>query len=133
MFWNKKGRQDVCILAETNTVSDERLRAGTIHAENPGTAEAWGLDSRLQCQDEKTGRYVQFISSLNCDPIPIYKNPSTPPVKTNTSLIASQTEDQEMVYVDTATNKNSTLLWIGICTALLTLTVCIIALVVFLR
>ncbi len=134
MFFIKtKPKQDICLLAETNSVSDERLSAGTIHAESPDTAEAWGLDSRLQCRDEKTGRYIQFVSSLNCDPIPIYKNPDTPAVKTNTSLIASQTEDQEMVFVDTTSNRSSTMLWIGICTALLTLTVCVISLVVILR
>lgn len=120
-------RQDVCLLSETNSVSDERLDAGTIHAESPDTAEAWGLDSKQQCKDEKTGRYIQFISSLSCDPIPIYRESATSAIKSNPSLIASQTEDQEMTYIDYGKKKDSRLLWVGICLAMLTLTVCIIA------
>ena len=116
-------RQDVCLLSETNSVSDERLEAGTIHAEFPDTAEAWGLDSGHQCKDERTGHYVQFISSLSCDPVRIYRG--SEPIKTDTSLIAALTEDQEMTFTDRGRGKDGRLLWVGICLAMLTLTVSI--------
>jgi len=129
MFGKGQKKQDVCLMSETNSVSDERLIVGTTHAESPDTAEAWGLDSKQQCRDGKTGRYIQFISSLNCDPVPIYKNVDTKSIKTDTALISSQTEDKELVFVETNGSKNSTLTWVGICMALLTLTLCVIALV----
>lgn len=119
-------RQDVCLLSETNSVGDERLEAGTTHAESPDTAEAWGLDSNQQCRDEKTGRYIQFISSLSCDPVKIYR--SLPVVMANVSLISSQTEDQEMVFTDQGKSKDGRILWVGVCLAMLTLTVCIVVL-----
>lgn len=118
-----QGRQDVCLLSETNSVSDERLEAGTIHAESPDTAEGWGLDSNQQCIDEKTGDYIQFISSLSYRPIQIYRNSKAREM--DASVVASQTEDQEMTFTDRGRGKDSRLTWVGICLALLTLTVCI--------
>lgn len=119
------------MLSETNSVGDERLESGTTHAESPDTAEAWGLDSNQQCQDEKTGKYIQFISSLSCDPVRIYKN--TPVILANVSLISSQTEDQEMVYTDEGRNKDGRLLWIGVSVAMLTLTICIVFLLILMK
>lgn len=131
--WGNKNKQDVCLLSETNRMIDEKLDAGTIHAESPDTAEAWGLDAKQQCKDEKTGRYIQFISSLSCDPIVIYKNPDTAPVKANTSLISSQTEDQEMTYIDYGKKKDGRLIWVGVCLAMFALTLCIIAYMVVVK
>ena len=125
-FGKKQKRQDICLLAETNSVSDERLDAGTLHAESPDTAEAWVLDSKQQCKDKKTGRYIQFVSSMNCKPIKIYRNLTQKDI--DTSLISSQTEDQELTWVDYGRNKDGRLLWIGICLAMLTLTICIVVL-----
>ena len=110
-------------------MNDERLDVCSIHTESPGSAEAWGLDSDQQCMDRKTGRYLQFISSLSCDPITLYKAADSTTIKTDTSLLASQTEDQEMVYIEDGKSKTSGLLWVGICLALLTLTLGIIALI----
>lgn len=122
----KRRKQDVCLLTTTNRVEDTKLESDILHAESPSTLEAWGLDGNQQAIDEKTGRYIQFISSLSCDPLQIYQN--SPVHKSNTPAIASQTEDQEMVYIEEGKRKDSRLLWIGICLAMLTLTVCVIAL-----
>lgn len=123
-----QGRQDVCLLSETNSVSDERLGAGTTHAESSETAEAWGLDSNQQCIDEETGEYIQFISSLSYQPVQIYRN--TTVRNTDASVISAQTEDQEMTFTQRGgRGKDSRLLWVGICLALLTLTLCIAALI----
>jgi len=127
--FGNKVKQDICLLPGTNRVIEDRLEAGNTHVFNDDTAEAWGLDASQQCIDERTNRYIQFVSSLNCDPVPIYRSQDTPPIKSNVSLISSQTEDQEMVYLDKRASKSSMGLWLGICLALLTLTVCIIALV----
>lgn len=118
--------QEVCLLTTANCVEDGKLERDILHAESPKTMEAWGLDGNQQARDEETGRYVQFISSLSCDPLQIYKG--SPVNKSNTSTIASQTEDQEMVYAEEGKRKDGRLLWLGICLAFMTLTVCILAL-----
>lgn len=132
MLWfNNKNKQDVCLIAETNKVSDDKLAVGSIHLECEDTAEAWGLDSRQQCKDEHSNRYIQFIGSLSCDPIKIYRN-TNHTVETNTSLTASQTEDKEMVYTEREGSKHTLILWLGVCLSLLILTIAIIALVLVL-
>ena len=126
MLFHKDNHQDVCILSPANQARDASLIAGTIHISNFDTVEAWGLDAKQQCIDEKSGRYVQFISSLSCDPIQIYEtNPSEP---ADLCLLSSQTEDQEMTYTDYGKQKDSRLLWIGISLGMLTLTVCLVVL-----
>lgn len=129
MFGLKKRiNQDFCLISETNRITDERLEAGTVHAECEETAEAWGLDSGQQCIDEETGRYVQFVSSLSCNPIRIYQERNHYK-EASVSLISSQTEDKEMTFTAREQGNRSKLLWIGICTALLSITVLVIALV----
>lgn len=130
MLWfGKKIKQDICLLTETNKVKDESISdVGILHIESPETAEAWLLNQKQMCKDENTGQYVQFVSSQNCVPIKIYRNGSNEKT-TDMSLISSQTDDAEMVFIDTKSSKNSQLLWIGICLALLTLTVLVVALV----
>ncbi len=128
-FGKQKIKQDVCILPETNSVKDDQLEAGTLHADNIDTAEAWGLDSGQQCKDEKTGRYIQFISSISCTPIQIYFDHGFSRVrKIKTADISSQTEDQEMTFTDRGRSKDGRLLWLGISLAMLTLMVCIVVL-----
>lgn len=129
-FSNKKPKQDICLLLETNEVEDQRLYAETLHAESPDTAEGWLLDSSQMCRDEKTGRYMQFVSSRYGSPIKIYRGRNGRKSPVNIEDVSSQTEDQEMVFIDEKQNRDGRLLWMGIITAMLTLTVCIIALVI---
>lgn len=132
------GRLHVCNLPETNSVEEFKLDAYTRHAEAPEIVSAWGIDSTQQCIDEKTGRYIQFISDRSCRPLIIYQGDrEKPPVGLTSQIVgnsvanvASQTEDEEMVYINDSKKKDSRLLWIGICLALLTL---ILLLVVYLR
>lgn len=127
----KKGKVNVCLLAGTNSAKDDVIDAGTLHAQNYDTAEAWTLNANQQCKDEKSGEYIQFIGSSHCDPIRIYRNHgSQDEDDTNLSALSSDTEDKEMAFLDRGKEKDSRLLWIGICAAMLTLTVCIIALIV---
>lgn len=128
--WLKKNKnkQAVCLLSETNSVQDGWIDADILHAESPETTEAWGLDSNQQCQDEKTGRYIQFISSVSCNPVTIYRNGGSGARDTNTGLISSQTEDKEMVFIAENKRTDGRLLWIGICLAMLTLLVCVVVL-----
>lgn len=119
-------KQDVCLISETNSMNDRHLVAGNIHAESRETAEAWGLDSKQQCKDEKTGRYIQFVSSFSCHPVKIYEGVEIN--KADVALIASQTEDQELVYVEERGHQDSRVLWVGICLAMICLTTCIVIL-----
>ena len=119
-FGGQKNKVDVCLISETGNVIDVRLEAGINHVESPDTAEAWGLDSSHQAKDPQTGRYIQFVSSLSCDPLQIYKDKSV--LQADMGAIASQTEDQELNYIDNGNNKSSQLLWVGISCAILALT-----------
>ncbi len=122
-FVNHQKKVDICLNSETGDAVDVRLNAGINHVETNDTAEAWGLDSSHQCKDSKTGRYIQFVSSLSCDPLPIYSG--RPVLTTDMADIASQTEDQELNYVESGNGKSSQLLWVGICCAILSLTLLI--------
>lgn len=127
-FGNKKPKQDICLISETNTIIEDRLEAGTQQCQSVETAEAWELDSKQQCKDEQTGRYIQFIGTSHCTPIRIYQEI---PEKQDTTLrlISSNTEDQEMTYLGEQNSRRSHALILSICAAMLTLTVCIIALI----
>ncbi len=114
MFGRKKNQLNICLLSETNMVKDSSLEAYTLHAENSDTAEAWGLDSNQQCKDEKTRQYLQFISSLCCTPIKIYRDPNHNGVnRIKPSLVASQTEDQELTFIDQGSNKDGKFIWLA--------------------
>lgn len=114
-------------MAETNSVKDDRLEAGTLHAESPETLEAWGLYADQQCKDEFTDEYVQFISSTHCKPLKVYENfPNLGDV--DTEIISARDVDEELIYIDQGRKSGGMMLWVGICLALATLTVCIIAL-----
>jgi hypothetical protein len=123
----KKIKLDICLLTQTNIVMDDRLDAGVSHVESPDTAEGWLLYSNQMAIDEKTGRYVQFVSGRHGSPIKIYR--SNLDTSVDITEIASETEDQEMVWLDELQNKDGRVLWAGIIAAMLTLTVCIIALI----
>lgn len=121
--------QDVCFLTETNRVEDDSYLVSALYAENFDAAEAWGLDSKQQCKDEKTGHYIQFISSLSCDPLTIYGNSGHSEArKANVSLVSAQTEDKEMTFTDRGRGHDARLIWVGVCLALLTLTILVMVL-----
>ncbi len=128
-FGKEKAKQLVCILAETNSVKDAELDASTLHAEYYDTAEAWGLDGCQQCKDATSGRYIQFISNANCDPIRIYQNHGGEVRNVDGALVSSQTEDQEMTFTSQGKNKNGLVIWVGVCVAMITLGVLITGLI----
>ena len=123
-------RQDVCILTESNSVDDAKLDSGVVHAEDPDSAVAWLLDSQQQFKDEYNGRWHQVISDLSFKPIVIFDSIADKrgTVDKNITTISKQTEDEEMVFLDRRKSKDGRLLWLGICLAMLTLTVCIVVL-----
>jgi hypothetical protein len=132
MFWNrwfkdKNALQEVCLISETNFAKDEKMEADLLHASSPETAEGWLLESRQMVKDEITNEYIQFVSSKYGCPIRIYKveEESNP----NIEGISSQTEDQEMVFTTDQHSKSGMMLWVGIATGLLTLTVLVVVLV----
>ena len=116
-------QQDVCILTETNGAEDFSLKAFVLHAESLKEVSAWELDPRQQCIDEKTGDYLQFICERSYVPLTIYQNGhSTNGSKNaNIEVISSQTEDQEMVFMEQNKSKDGMVLWLGICLGLLAL------------
>jgi hypothetical protein len=124
--------QDVCLLTEMNSVEDRQLDSLILHAESNGTAEAWGLDSEQQCKDEKTGRYVQLISSVSCEPVTIYRGADGKKAArgTNTSTISAETEDKEMTYTGQGKSGNGIAIWL---TACVTMIVFVVLLVGYLR
>ena len=132
MRFGHSRRQNACLLDETNSVDDIKLDGAIAHAESYDTQSAWGLDSEQQAMDEETGKFFQFISLRSYIPLKIFRSNGHSEVQIvgdNVSTIAAQTEDQEMFSVDEKKEKDSRLLWVGICLAMLTLTVCVLALV----
>lgn len=120
--------QEVCLLEKTNRVDHFKLPTDTLHMESVDTAEAWGIDSKQQCKDRETGKYIQYISSTSCDPVKIYKGSGIENV--DPDLVQSQTEDQSLAFTELNKEKTGSVLWLGICLALLTLTTCIVILAV---
>lgn len=123
-------RQDVVILTEANSVDDVRIDADVVHAEAPEVLKAWALNSLQQAKDEYTGRYVQVVSERSYKPIQIYRSKGSDVVGSTVAHVASETEDEEMTFLEERKGKDGRLLWIGIITGLLVLTFCIIVLVV---
>lgn len=120
---HRGNQQDVCNLTETNSVDDGKLDAFVAHAESIKETAAWELNSFQQAIDEKTGRYIQFISDRSFRPLQIYRNPIS--ATGNISTIAGQTEDQEMVFLEEGRKRDGRMLWIGIILAMLTLCFCL--------
>lgn len=130
-FWNRGNgaNQSICLISETNIAKDEVLEADLLHASSPDTAEGWLLNSRQMVRDEYTDRYIQFVSSKYGCPIKIFDDKGSTPAP-DIEVISSETEDQEMVFTTEESSKSSMLLWVGIATAFLCLTVLIIAVMV---
>jgi hypothetical protein len=131
---SRRRRQDVVLLTETNSVDEFHLEAFVAHAESPETVEAWLLDSTQQAIDEKSGRYLQAISSRSGLPLKIYHNKDNVENKEgvhgNISALAAQTEDEEMVFLDGRQGKDGRLLWVGIALAGVVLTLLIAVLMI---
>lgn len=138
---NKRILQKVLILTPINTIMDAYLEADTISAESKDTPEAWGLNSDQMFKDEQD-RYVQVVGSNHCSAIQIYPDgyvPKQAVIKkvgdkteeiegTDVSLVSSQTEDTEMVFLDYKKGQDSRLLWIGIIGGLVTIVFLIVVL-----
>lgn len=123
-------RQDVTLLTETNCVEDKQLECGIVHAESPKELEAWGLDSNQQAKDERTGRYFQVVSSRSYIPLQIYRSDNKAPqvVGSNVTTIASQTEDEEMIFLEERQTRDSRVLWFGIIAALFAVVISLVVL-----
>ena len=124
MFKKNNTTQNVCKLTENNTAYDDKLDAFEAHAELLQDCLAWEMDSFQQAIDEKTKRFIQFIGERSYRPIKIFRSLQNGNENdTNITTIASQTEDQEMVFLDEGKKKDGRLLWLGICLCLVTITI----------
>lgn len=122
--------QNVLILTAGSDVELCRLEANNLYMASPDTdpPQAWERDFSQQAKDEKSGEFLQVVSVLSKTPVRIFRNRPALAGK-STDLISSGKEDEELTYMDARSAKNSMLLWIGIITALLAVTVGIIVLV----
>jgi hypothetical protein len=111
----KQNQMDVLLFDEVNKVRGCKLDAYKSHIESIKTLEAWGLNSRQQCKDEVSGKYLQFVDAKSFKPIKIYEGQDGDKgVESDVSTIASETEDEEMTLLDNEQHKNGMLLWLGI-------------------
>ncbi len=121
-------KQDVLILTEANTgVEYTQLETDVLYAASPETIEAWELDTNHQAKNELTGRYIQVVSERSKKPLRIFKDSpllSGP----STEAIASQKQDAELAFLNTKSQKNSMLVWIGIICAILAVIIGLIVL-----
>src|SRR4030042_3608193 len=104
----RSSRLNACILTEANSVDDVELEGDVAHAESPKELRAWGLDSTQQVRDEKTGRSIQVISERSFKPITIFSGggESAQVVGKNVTTISSQTEDEELVFLEEKKSKD---------------------------
>lgn len=121
-------KQNVLILTEANTgVEYAQLETDVLYAASPETIEAWELDTNQQARDELTGRYIQVVSERSKKPLRIFKDRpllSGP----STEAIASQKQDAELAFLNTKSQKNSMLIWIGIICVILAVIIGLIVL-----
>jgi hypothetical protein len=114
----KQNQLNNVLLNEINEVHEHKLNAFKSHVESILTVEAWGLNSRQQCIDEETGKYLQFIDPKSYKPIQIYQaTDGDDDVESNVEAISSETEDEEMTLLDRNDHKDGRMLWIGIALA----------------
>lgn len=118
-------KMDAVLFTGDNRIEDLKLEAYITHLESPKTAEAWAMNPRQQCKDEKTGNYIQFLSPISYKPLKIYRNSNgnkESKVEDNVAVISAQTEDEEMAFLENRQHKDSRLLWLGIILAAVALT-----------
>lgn len=116
------------IISAKGLAEHTKLEAGTLCVADPGKFQAWELDYFQQARDEKTGKYTQFVSSLNQRPLKIF--PNRPQIASQQSaMIAVQQFDEQLVQIHQENSKQSMLLWLGIFLLALVLTILTIVLV----
>ncbi len=118
MFGRNKNLQHIFKVTAKGIVEHSRLEVGTLCCASPDTFEAWELDYNQQAKDERTGEFVQFISSLNKQPLKIYTHRPQSQSQ-STAQIAAQQFDEKMVQIHKEESKKSMLLWLGIIAAIL--------------
>ena len=109
-------------------MEDTSLGCDTLHIESPDTIEAWEIDPYQLSREEKTGKYLQVVSERNKKPLRVFKDQ---PIISSRAIetIAGQKFDEKMTIIQEQKRKQSMLLWVGIITAILAVTICIIVLV----
>lgn len=124
-------RLDALLLDETNSAANISLETGVGCAEDLKNIRSWILDSRQQARDEITGKTFQVICLRSYKPIVIYQgdNKDADSVAAQAlKVISSQTEDEEMVFLEEKQNKDGRMLWLGIVMAFLALILGIVVL-----
>ena len=115
------------MIVNSGDIERVKLEADVLYVSSPPTTEAWELDPNQQAQNEKTGEYTQFVTGTNRKPLKIYKNvpeQETKPLQT----IAGQKFDEYFSYIEEKNQKQSMLLWIGIITAIIAVTIGVVVL-----
>ena len=121
-------KMNVAILTERLGVEETRLDCDTLHIESPDTIEAWELDPYQLSRDEKKGNNLQVVSERNKKPLKVFRD--RPAIAGRAiETIAGQKFDEEMTIIQERKQKQSMLLWIGIITAIIAVTIGIIVLV----
>lgn len=124
---NKKD-QATKIITARGILEHKKLGAGTQCFACPDIFAAWELDYNQQAKDEKTGRYTQFVSSLNKKPLKIYQN--RPQLQSQpTRNIAAQQFDEKLVQIHKQQQQQIMVRWLGIIVLALALIVALIVLV----
>jgi hypothetical protein len=124
----RSARQDVKLLTELGDIVGLEFETEPGYIVSSDTVEAWHQDYNQQTKDEKRGRVFQVISERSKNPLKIFQERK--PVKGQTTeVIASQTQDSELAFMNSKREKNKMLIWVGIIAALLAVVISIVVLV----
>jgi hypothetical protein len=121
-------RQDVLLLTELGDIVGLEFETEPGYIVSSDTVEAWHQDYNQQIKDERKGKVFQVISERSKNPLIIFHERK--PVKGQTTeVIASQTQDSELAFMNSKREKNKMLIWVGIIAALLAVVISIVVLV----
>jgi hypothetical protein len=124
----RSARQDVLLLTELGDIVGLEFETEPGYIVSSDTVEAWHQDYNQQIKDERKGRVFQIISERSKNPLIIFHERK--PVKGQTTeVIASQTQDSELAFMNAKREKNKMLIWISIIAALLAVVISIVVLV----
>lgn len=123
----KAEMQEVIIINARGVATHQKLEVGNLCMASDDTSEAWELDYNQQSKDVKTGKLVQFISTLNKKPLRIFKNrPQIPGL--SILNIAKQEFKASIMEIEEENHRKSMLLWLGIIIMSIIVTIALIIL-----
>ena len=106
-------KQHIIEITAKGELLKDKLEVGTLCVADPKEFKAWELDFNQQARDERSGQFVQFVSSLNKRPLKIYRNRPQAPTQA-TRDIAAQQFDEQLEQVQSQHPKHTMVKWLGV-------------------